>query len=143
MVEMRGFEPLTSTLPVWHSPAELHPHNEINYSMGLCEMQPVFNKSENTLTIFLIMEDGFLRLRAWITKEFESDIIPQIGFNIYESAHREDGSYKVVDVSIDYRNSMCFVALEELEFLTEDEYLDCMKIAGLHEWNTDNQLKKL
>lgn len=64
MVEMRGFEPLTSTLPVWHSPAELHPHNGINYSMRLSVMQLIFTESENQKTLgklfnhFLIMEDG-------------------------------------------------------------------------------------
>ena len=76
-----------------------------------------------------------------IKKEYESNIIPQVGWEIYDSLWKDPSEYEVIQVILNYKNNECQVALSSIKLEGNKEYLkEWYDLVKLHGWETIGEI---
>lgn len=83
----------------------------------------------------VMLKDNIPSFRQ-ITKTFESDIIPHTGDYICDSVWKDPYEQEVLQVTINYQESECYVQLPVIALDTDrvEAIKEYIEMAKLHEW---------
>lgn len=69
------------------------------------------------------------------SKDYETVLLPNKGIMIEDSLWKDPGSYEVCDVTVNYQENVCYVAVKQYSTkISEHEKAEFANIANLHGW---------